>query len=79
MKYRKGCVLIDIKNAYNPETIKMKNKKYVSSKNERNREETGIGIGNIKSTVEKYDGISQSSCNEVCFDLQILIPDKKIG
>lgn len=76
MKYKKGSVLLDIKNTYNPDTIKSKNKKYISSKIGRAKGAIGTGMGNIMQTVEKYGGICQSDCNNEYFKLQIVIPDK---
>ncbi|MDF1618201.1 GHKL domain-containing protein [Petrocella sp. FN5] len=79
MKYKKGCALIDIKNTYNPKTIKVSNKKYISSRKERIIGEIGTGIENIESAVEKYGGICHIGCSDMYFNVQIMLPDKKLS
>jgi sensor histidine kinase regulating citrate/malate metabolism len=56
----------------------MKNGKFVSSKTNRIHDEIGIGVSNIKSVVEKYDGLFQIEMGEEFFALKIMIPDKDI-
>jgi sensor histidine kinase regulating citrate/malate metabolism len=78
IKYKSEYLLIEVRNTYDINSIRMKNGKFVSSKTNRIHDEIGIGVSNIKSVVEKYDGLFQIEMGEEFFALKIMIPDKDI-
>ncbi|WP_341876819.1 GHKL domain-containing protein [Defluviitalea saccharophila] len=79
MRYKKEVLLIDVRNPYNIDTIKVRNGHFVSSKPFRRKEEIGTGIGNIKAVAEKYNGLCETEMLSDVFVLKVMIPDKIIG
>ena len=58
------------------ETIsKVKNKVLTIKKDKKNH---GFGLGNIKQSVEKYDGTVTTSCSNFQFKLQVEINTKSV-
>ncbi len=78
MKYKRGIILIEVKNSYNIMTIHEKNGKFISSKSFRRSNENGMGLDNIEATIKKYNGVLDLEMNEDEFVIKLVIPDKKI-
>lgn len=74
--YTAGYFLYDITNTMKEETIsKVKNKVLTIKKDKKNH---GFGLGNIKQSVEKYDGTVTTSCSNFQFKLQVEINTKSV-
>lgn len=70
IKYNKGRIIIKMKNPYIGE-IKYKNDTIVTSNADKDNH--GIGLLNVKSTVEKYNGIMNIEHSANMFSVAILI------
>lgn len=75
MGYKQDNVLIELKNSYDLNTIRKRNKRFISSKRYRKIDEVGIGMGNMEEIIEKYGGIYQADLQEEVFVVKIMIPD----
>lgn len=74
--YTAGYFLYDITNTMKEENVsKVKNKVLTIKKDKKNH---GFGLGNIKQSVEKYDGTVTTSCNNFQFKLQVEINTKSV-
>lgn len=62
-------IIINMKNSYMPKFLKIKNKKYVSSKPGH----FGIGLGNINKVVEKYNGVVKIKPESSEFTVEIFL------
>lgn len=71
---QKENIIISVRNPVS-ELIQMENSKIISTKN--NKEDHGIGLKNIQSVVDKYEGESIYSCNDGFFTYTIEIPFSK--
>ena len=60
MKYKRSCLLIEVKNAYAINTVKMQEGKFLSSKVAEGSDKIGTGVGNIKAVTEKYNGLCEA-------------------
>jgi sensor histidine kinase regulating citrate/malate metabolism len=78
MKYYNGSICLHEKNTYNIDTVKQSNGRFLSSKGYREGNSIGIGLGNIQSTVDMYDGVFHVELNDTIFNLKIMIQDKII-
>lgn len=79
MKYKRGIILIEVKNSYNKMTLHEKNGKFISSKSSRRSNEIGLGLANIESVTKKYNGFLELEMKENEFVIKLVIPDKKIA
>jgi sensor histidine kinase regulating citrate/malate metabolism len=70
IKYNKGRIIIKMKNPYIGE-IKYKNDTIVTSNADKDNH--GIGLLNVKSTVEKYNGIMNIEHSANMFSVAVLI------
>lgn len=75
MKYNENQLFLQLKNPYNPLAIRRKSSEFMTSKEDLKMH--GMGIGNIKAIVEKYNGIFKAEGKEDLFELHIIIPDQK--
>jgi|GEM_PF-884087 len=75
MRYKKDHVLIELKNSYDPDTIKKRNGRFVSSKLYRKSDEIGIGMENMEGIIEKHEGVYQIDLLEEMFVAKIMLPD----
>jgi len=75
MGYKQDHVLIELKNSYNPNTIKKRNGRFVSSKLYRKSDEIGIGMENMEGIIEKHEGVYQIDLQEEMFVVKIMLPD----
>ena len=76
VKYKRGLLLIEVKNPYDSKTIKKRNEKFVSSKSYRSNNELGTGIGNIEGVMEKYNGFCEMDLQSDEFIIKVMIPEK---
>lgn len=70
LSYDRGRLIIDVKNTYTGEILTKKDGLLTTKKEELFH---GIGIENVKRTVEKYNGILEYSYDEEWFKMFILI------
>ena len=77
MKYKKENLLFDLRNSYNTTTINNIGGIYHSAKEKRKINSIGMGIANMISIVEKYEGTLDTEIKSDYFELRMLIPDKK--
>ena len=75
MRYKQEHVLIELKNSYNPDTIKKRKGRFLSSKRNRKNDEIGIGMGNMEGIIEKHGGVYQIDLQEEMFVAKIMLPD----
>jgi sensor histidine kinase regulating citrate/malate metabolism len=75
MGYKQDHVLIELKNSYNPDTIKKRNGRFLSSKLYRKSDEIGIGMENMEGIIEKHEGVYQIDLKEEMFVVKIMLPD----
>jgi sensor histidine kinase regulating citrate/malate metabolism len=78
MKYKRGSILIEVKNSYNIKTIHEKNGRFLSSKASRNINERGMGLENVEAVTKKYGGVFELDLKENEFVIKLIIPDKNI-
>lgn len=79
IKYKRASLIIVIRNPYDPNTLRVKNGKYASSKPIRIKDEAGIGLANIETVVKKYGGIYEVNIELDEFVIKLILPDKKVG
>lgn len=70
----KNYMGMKIKNSYSGEKIVMDDKNNIPKTSKNNREEHGIGIKNVKETVEKNSGIFDMNINDKEFTVSIILP-----
>ena len=70
MKYDKGRIWVKIRNTYNGQLIKQKSKILTTKKK---RDNHGIGLENVKSIVQKYEGIMDIEHTDEFFLVTILL------
>ena len=75
MYYKQEYIFIELENSYDLSTIKKKNGRFVSSKLYREKDEIGIGMGNMEKIVEKYEGVYQIDLSGKMFIVKIMMPD----
>ena len=73
MKYRENQLFIQLQNSYNVATLKKRTGQYSSSKEDV--QVHGLGIGNMKTVADKYNGILTVQPKEDYFELDIMIQD----
>lgn len=78
MKYMNGCLLIETKNSFDLSTIRKIDGRFLSSKEDREANDSGIGLGNINDIVIKYNGAFQTILEESIFICKIMIPDRRV-
>lgn len=78
MGYKQDHVLIELKNSYNPVTIKKRNGRFVSSKLYRKSDEIGIGMENMEGIIEKHGGVYQIDLQEEMFVVKIMLSDATV-
>ncbi len=76
IKYRRSSLIIIVRNSFNPNSIKVSDGKYISSKSHRSGTDIGIGIANIETVVERYGGLSEIKIENDEFVTKIIIPDR---
>jgi signal transduction histidine kinase len=75
MYYKQEYIFLEVENSYDLSTIKKKNGRFVSSKLYREKDEIGIGMGNMERIVEKYEGVVQIDLPGEMFIVKIMMPD----
>ncbi|MEA1974706.1 MAG: GHKL domain-containing protein [Bacillota bacterium] len=75
MYYKRKYIFLEVENSYDLSTIKKKNGRFVSSKLYREKDEIGIGMGNMEKIVEKYEGVYQIDLPGEMFIVKIMMPD----
>jgi len=75
MRYKQGHILIELKNSYDPDTIKKRNGRFLSSKLYRKNDEIGIGMGNMEEIIENHGGVYQIDLQEEMFVAKIMLQD----
>lgn len=75
IEYKKELLFIDIKNNFEDEPIEL-NGEFITIK--ENSKFHGIGLKNVKSTVEKYNGYVNININDKIFTLNIFMCDIKL-
>lgn len=75
MKYKRENLLIELKNAYNIDTIRIQDEQYISSKRYMKNNKFGIGLENVKTVIDDYGGAFQIKQLEDIFLTKIMIPD----
>ena len=75
MKYKRESLLIEMKNSCELNTIRQRDGDFISSKTYRENDEFGIGLGNVKGIVQKYNGIFQAELEGEMFVIKIVLPD----
>lgn len=70
MTYKKGRLLICIKNTYNG-IVKYENGELISTK--ENKAEHGYGMRNVDAAVQKYDGVCQFKHDNNIFQTEVLL------
>ena len=68
--YQKNSLLCKITNP-TKEPVEIKNNKILTTK--ENKKDHGIGLGNIKMVVEKYNGTLNLSCTDNTFELNFML------
>lgn len=71
----KGHLAVVIKNSVNPDSLKLNNGEWLSSKR---KEKKGFGIRSMKRIVESYGGNLISRLEEKYFTVEIVIPIEKM-
>ena len=75
VKYKKKSLLIEVRNPYDVNSLKVKDGKYLSVKPHRTGDTVGTGIGNIKAVAEKYQGLCEVDLQTDTFVMKIILPD----
>lgn len=75
MYYKRKYIFLEVENSYDLSTIKKKNGRFVSSKLYREKDEIGIGMGNMEKIVGKYEGVYQIDLPGEMFIVKIMMPD----
>ncbi len=70
MKYDRGALIIKVSNTYNGE-VKKSGENFLSTKQKSS--EHGIGLANVRKTVEKYNGEMSVDYTDKEFEVKILV------